>query len=138
MTVIVGISCSDGVVIGSDSAMVAGRATTGYTIERQSDVLKIEVIGDDIITAVTGAMGLAQRFNDQVAVRMKELKERYQPPQQFALGFGPIGCTALQKMLMLLGTVPPNTVPYDVLSPVEIGRVIAQATIGDFQRTQSA
>jgi hypothetical protein len=51
--------------------MVAGRVTTGYTIERQSDVLKIEVIEDDIITAVTGAMGLAQRFNDQVAVTMK-------------------------------------------------------------------
>jgi hypothetical protein len=138
MTVIVGISCSDGVVIGSDSTMVAGRVTPGYTIERQNDVLKIEVIGDDIITAVTGAMGLAQRFNDQVAVTMKELRERYQPPQQFAPGFGPVNCTALQRMLMHLGTVLPNVVPYDVLSPVEIGRVIAQATIADFQRTQSA
>jgi Proteasome subunit len=138
MTVIVGISCSDGVVIGSDSTMVAGRVTTGYTIERQSDVLKIEVIGDDIITAVTGAMGLAQRFNDQVAVTMKELRGRYQPPQQFVPGFGPVNCTPLQKMLMLLGTVPPNTVPYDVLTPVEIGRIISQATIGDFQRSQSA
>ena len=69
MTVIVGILCSDGVVIGSDSTMVAGRLTTGYTIERQEgDVLKIEVIGDDTITAVTGAMGLGQRFNDQVTL----------------------------------------------------------------------
>jgi hypothetical protein len=58
--------------------------------------------------------------------------------QQFVPGFGPIGCTALQKMLMLLGTVPPNAVPYDALSPVEIGRIIAQATVGDFQRTQSS
>jgi hypothetical protein len=28
--------------------MVAGRVTTGYTIERQSDVLKIEVIEDAV------------------------------------------------------------------------------------------
>jgi hypothetical protein len=138
MTVIVGISCSDGVVIGSDSTMVAGRVTTGYTIERQSDVLKIEVIGNDIITAVTGAMGLAQRFNDQVAATVKQLREPYQVPQQFVPGFGPINCTRLQKMLMLLGTVPQNSVPYDVLSPVEIGRIISQSTIDDFQRTQSA
>jgi hypothetical protein len=138
MTVIVGILCSDGVVIGSDSTMVAGRVTTGYTIERQSDVLKIEVIGNDIITAITGAMGLAQRFNNQVAEIMKELREQYQPPLQFVPGFGPINCTSLQKILILLGTVPPNAVPYDTLSPVEIGRIIAQTTIGDFQRTQSA
>ena len=39
--------------------MVAGRLTTGYTIERQQgDVLKIEVIGGDVITAVTGASGV--------------------------------------------------------------------------------
>jgi hypothetical protein len=34
MTVIIGILCSDG-VIGADSAMAAGRAASGYTIEWQ-------------------------------------------------------------------------------------------------------
>jgi hypothetical protein len=137
MTVIVGILCSDGVVIGTDSAMVAGRYTTNYTIEREQGVLKIEVIGDYAITAVTGAMGLAQRFNDQVATTLSELRQPYRPPIHFVPGFGPVHCTALQKMLLTLGTVPENTVPYDVLNPTEIGRIIAQATIGDFQRTQS-
>ena len=139
MTVIVGILCSDGVVIGTDSTMVAGRLTTGYTIEReQGDVLKIEVIGDDAITAVTGAMGLAQRFNDQVTVTMRELRQPYQPPQQYVPANGPINCTTLQKILQQLGTVPQNSVPYNVLNPEEVGRIIAQVTIGDFQRTQSA
>jgi hypothetical protein len=139
MTVIVGILCSDGVVIGTDSTMVAGRFQTGYTIERQQgDVLKIEVIGDDTITAVTGAMGLGQRFNDQVTATMQELRQPYLPPQQYVVGYGPINCTSLQKIIQQLGTVPPNAVPYDVLNPEEIGRIISQVTIGDFQRTQSA
>ena len=139
MTVIVGISCSDGVVIGSDSTMVAGRLTTGYTIERQQgDVLKIEVIGEDTITAVTGAMGLGQRFNDQVTATMKELRQPYQPPQQFVPSYGPINCTALQKIVQAAQHIPPNAVPYNVLNPEEIGRIISQITIGDFQRTQSA
>src|SRR6266436_1341578 len=100
MTVIVGILCSDGVVIGSDSAMAAGRALTGYTIERQDgDVLKIEIIADDTITAVTGAMGLAQRFNEQVEATIRELRRPFQPPQQFLPGFGFLG-SKLQQILV--------------------------------------
>ena len=53
-------------------------------------------------------------------------------------GYGPINCTPLQRILQQLGTVPQNAVPYDVLNPEELGRVISQVTIGDFQRTQSA
>src|ERR1035437_432847 len=97
MTVIVGILCSDGVVIGTDSAMAAGRVLTGYTIERQDgDVLKIEVIEKDIITAGTGAMGLAQRFNDRVVATIKELRQPFQPPQQFIPGVGFIGSKVQQ------------------------------------------
>jgi hypothetical protein len=135
MTVIVGILCSDGVVIGTDSAMVAGRAGR-YTIERQDgDVLKIEIIENNIITAVTGAMGLAQRFNDQLTSTIIELRQPFQPSQQFMPGFGAIG-TPLQRILT--GKLPANAIPYDVISPVEMGRIIAQITIADFQRTQSS
>jgi len=133
MTVIVGILCSDGVVIGSDSAMVAGRVGR-YTIERQDgDVLKIEIIENDTITAVTGAMGLAQRFNDQLATTIRTLRQPFQPPQFFP-GVGVVG-SPLQQMLN--GKVPAGTAPYDAISPVEMGRTIAQIIIGDFQRTQS-
>jgi hypothetical protein len=133
MTVIVGILCSDGVVIGSDSAMVAGRVGR-YTIERQDgDVLKIEVI-ENTITAVTGAMGLAQRFNDQVETTIKALRQPFQQPPQIP-GFGAVGGNQLQQMLA--GKVAAGAIPYDVISPVEIGRLLAQTVIIDFQRTQS-
>jgi len=97
MTVIVGVLCSDGVVIGSDSAMAAGRALSGYTIERQEgDVLKIEVIEKNIITAGTGAMGLAQRFNDRVAATIRELRQPFQPAQNLIPGIGFIGSKVQQ------------------------------------------
>jgi hypothetical protein len=134
MTVIVGILCSDGIVIGTDSAMVAGRAHGGYTIERQDgDVLKIEVI-ENTITAVTGAMGLAQRFNDQIALTIKALRQPFQPPQQFIPGFGFVGSKIQQ---ILAGKIAAGAIPFDVISAVEIGRIVAEVVIDDFKRTQS-
>jgi hypothetical protein len=38
---------------------------------------------------------------------------------------------------MLIGKVQAGAVPYAVMSPVEMGRTIAQVIISDFQRTQS-
>ncbi len=64
MTLIVGIRCSDGVVIGSDSAMTfgVGRAHTIVQPFRQ----KIEIINDRVILAGTGSIGLSQRFADTI------------------------------------------------------------------------
>jgi hypothetical protein len=118
--------------------MAAGRALTGYTIERQEGgVLKLEVIEKVAITAVTGAMGLAQRFNDQVTATIRELRQPFQASQHQGLIPGLImpGGTPVQQILA--GKVPPNSIPYDVLGPVELGRIIAQTTVADFQRTQS-
>jgi hypothetical protein len=140
MTVIVGILCSDGVVIGSDSAMVAGRAQGGgYTIQREDgDVLKIEVIEGSTITAVTGAMGLAQRFNDQVATTIRALRQPFHPPpQQVIPGLGIIGGGGNLLQQMLAGRIAANAIPFDTVAPVELGRIIAQTVIADFQRTQS-
>jgi hypothetical protein len=60
MTSIVGISCKDGVVIGTDSAATFGHAGGINTIEQP--VKKIEIIHDTMIVAGTGALGLGQRF----------------------------------------------------------------------------
>jgi hypothetical protein len=135
MTVIVGILCSDGVVIGSDSAVAAGRVGR-YTIERQGgNVFKIEIIGDNIITAFTGAAGLAQRFNDQVEITIRELRKPYVQPRLPA-GIGPVG-TPVQLILFNKSLVASGKVPYDEISPVEIGRIISQLTIDDFRKTPS-
>jgi hypothetical protein len=61
MTAIVGIRCKDGVVIGSDSSATFGDSGGHNTIE-QSTAKKIEIIGEAIIVAGTGAVGHMQRF----------------------------------------------------------------------------
>lgn len=59
MTSIVGVLCSDGVVIGSDSAATFGTHQV-RTIEQQTE--KIDIVGSSVIVAGTGAVGLHQRF----------------------------------------------------------------------------
>lgn len=59
MTVLVGLLCRDGVVIGSDSAATfsAGQVRT---IEQTTQ--KIDIVGGKVIVAGTGQIGLGQRF----------------------------------------------------------------------------
>ncbi len=63
MTLIVGIRCSGGVVVGSDSAITFVADTQTPTIQQRSSA-KIEVIDDSLIVAGTGALGMGQRFTD--------------------------------------------------------------------------
>ena len=76
MTSIVGIACSDGVVIGTDSAATFGDGSGRPTIEQP--VNKIEVINDQVIIAGTGAVGLNQRFCHMVQVNWsaRQFRER--------------------------------------------------------------
>lgn len=59
MTVIMGLLCNDGIVIGSDSAVTFGNSNL-LTIEQECK--KIEVIHKKVILAGTGQVGLCQRF----------------------------------------------------------------------------
>lgn len=61
MTLIVGILCSDGVVLGADGALTHGSGPGAFTME-YSGALKLEVIGS-MITATAGSVGLGQRAN---------------------------------------------------------------------------
>lgn len=74
MTLIVGILCEDGVVIGSDSAVtfaLTGQSGQGRTIE-QSSKQKIHIVEGHIIVAGTGQHGLGQRFLDIIKQRWKD------------------------------------------------------------------
>jgi hypothetical protein len=133
MTVLVGILCSDGVVIGTDSA-AASSPVPGQVVMEYPGVLKIELVGEDIITATTGAVGLSQRFNEQAGAIFRFLKTAYQPPQ-IVQGVGFIG-TPIQQILA--GQVPQGQIPLNVLSPIAVGRTISQLAINDFKSTQSA
>ena len=61
MTAVVGVLCSDGVVIGTDSAVTMGDSSRGYTIEHSFDE-KLHVFQNSIIFAGTGCVGHGQRF----------------------------------------------------------------------------
>ena len=65
MTAIVGIRCKDGVVIGADSSATFGDGGGRGVIE-QSTTRKIEIIGESVIVAGTGAVGHMQRFTQVV------------------------------------------------------------------------
>jgi hypothetical protein len=136
MTVIVGILCTDGVVLASDGAMAVGRANPGYTIERQDgDVLKIEIVGEDVVVAVTGAMGLGQRFINQSTHIFKTLRKPFSSPQisQYGVPQGVMDpvAHALHKC------VSSSAVPIKSLNTVQLGSVISQAVIAEFEKTKS-
>lgn len=65
MTVLVGVRCKDGVVIGSDSAktsgVVPGQPTTTTTGK------KIDIVEGQVIVAHTGQVGMGQRFSDIIS-----------------------------------------------------------------------
>jgi hypothetical protein len=61
MTVLVGVRCTDGVVIGADS-IATSSAGHFQTIRMLTDD-KIKIVGDKVIIAGTGSVGLGQRFH---------------------------------------------------------------------------
>ena len=65
MTLLVGIRCSDGVAIGTDTAVTFSAFPKTPTIEQQAST-KLEVVDQAIIIASTGQHGMAQRFVDVV------------------------------------------------------------------------
>ena len=63
MTAVVGIRCKDGVVIGADSSATFGDGGGPRGVIEQSTSRKIEIIGESVIVAGTGAVGHMQRFS---------------------------------------------------------------------------
>lgn len=64
MTIIVGILCDGGVVIGADSSATFSDGARQRTVEQRTD--KITIIDNRVIVACTGEVGLAQRFGNVV------------------------------------------------------------------------
>lgn len=62
MTSIVALRCSDGVVVGSDSAVTLGGGGGQLNTIEQHTGQKVRLIGEDIILTGTGSLGLMQRF----------------------------------------------------------------------------
>lgn len=85
MTLIVGIRCTDCVVVGSESAITFGPSDRLPTIV-QPFRQKIEIVDDRLIVAGTGKLGLGQRFVDVASKCWREID----PAQTNVLDFGRI------------------------------------------------
>ena len=72
MTILVGILCQDGVVIGTDSSATF---TDGQSRTIEQLVTKIDIVGDRIVIAHAGAGGHGQRFT--IAVKKAWDKGRF-------------------------------------------------------------
>lgn len=72
MTLIVGIKCSDGVVIGADGAATLGNAVGQRTVIQP--MTKLQVMQDRIVMGVSGQVGLSQLYCDRVEALWKERK----------------------------------------------------------------
>lgn len=62
MTVIIGVQCTDGVVIGSDSSATIATGGGQYPTIEIGPVTKVRIVAQSVVFASTGAGGLAQRF----------------------------------------------------------------------------
>lgn len=69
MTLIVGVICHDGVVIGADSI-----ATAGSAIEQQVSN-KITIEENDVLIACSGSAGLSQLIKEELAEHWHEFKQ---------------------------------------------------------------
>ncbi len=64
MTLIVGIKCSDGVVLGADGAATLG--VMGQMTIRQQTARKLTILQDHVVVGVSGPVGLGQRFCHEI------------------------------------------------------------------------
>lgn len=77
MTAVVGVLCSDGVVVGTDSSATFSAGQRVKTIEQQTE--KIDIIGNCVILAGTGEIGFGQRFCE-IIKQYWDKKEFSRPP----------------------------------------------------------
>ena len=72
MTLIVGIKCTDGIVVGADGAATLGNATGTRTVIQP--VNKLHILQDRIIMGVSGPVGLGQLYCARVESLWKDKK----------------------------------------------------------------
>lgn len=126
MTLVVGILCTDGVVIGTDSATTQIENQV-VTIE-QPNREKVRVIDNKAIIAGTGSVGLGQRFEHEAR---KCLNEK---------GFGKreaieVGCVLSRVAIKNFQDTHLGKVEYGALLafPCKEGFALVEFAVGDFQ-----
>ena len=126
MTLIVGIVCPDGVVIGTDSAVTFAdgpRPTIAQDLRR-----KIDIVQDRVIVAGTGELGLGQRFVDIVKQHWRD--KQFQ--QKRAVEIGRILAASARKDFAGTNATPGS---YGALVGIPCGNShsLIEFAISDFQ-----
>ncbi len=75
MTLIIGVKCEDGIVVGADSIATYGTPTGIPTIEQEMDS-KITVEASNVIVATSGAVGLSQQILAELHGNWNKIKKR--------------------------------------------------------------
>jgi len=102
MTVIVGLLCTDGVVVGSDSSATFGPTMMHKTIEQT--VQKIFVIQNRIIVTGTGQIGAGQRFTAAIDTAWKANTLKAALPTDFAKQLSIVGTNDFASTKMPQGS----------------------------------
>jgi 20S proteasome alpha/beta subunit len=79
MTLIIGIKCTDGVVVGSDGAATFG-AMGQHTVKQATK--KLEILDSAVIVGVSGAIGLGQRILGEVQTLWQQKKLSGKKPHE--------------------------------------------------------
>jgi 20S proteasome alpha/beta subunit len=98
MTSIVGLHCSDGIVLGTDSAVTFGASGGQVSTIEQNTTQKLRIIDNRLILAGTGDVGLMQRFHASIdraskAGEFSPLRE----PIEFGKALARIGITDFRE-----------------------------------------
>jgi len=79
VTLIIGVKCSDGLVVGADAAATFG--ALGQATIRQ-ETKKLEILHKKIIVGVSGHVGLGQRITAEVSAQWAEERLGSKKPQE--------------------------------------------------------
>jgi hypothetical protein len=124
MTAIVGLFCTDGVVIGADSSVTIAAAGNFRTIEQQSN--KIHIVEGRVIIAGTGPVGLGQRFCATVEKAGGLKGTPIEAMKQLCKG----GIEDFAQTGLQLGTIPYGAL---VAFPVQNHPYLCEFETGNFQ-----
>ena len=76
MTLIVGVRCSDGVVLGADSGATYVAGNVAGTPTAMQPTEKLHIIDSEVIMGVSGSVGLGQLYRDRISTLwFQNLKE---------------------------------------------------------------
>lgn len=119
MTVLVGVLCQDGVVIGSDSSATL---TAGQFRTIEQPTKKTFLVEPDVIVAGTGAAGLSQRFH--IVVRQLRARPEWGPAEP------PAASLTISPSFSSMGSPT-----MDLWDPTTVAKMISRCMIEEMAAT---